>query len=109
MKITKISSPFEDNYVWTSSTNFSQLWGQYKWSAVNVLTTSIKILDLIQRDVFELKLSWINGKLGSKSCHADLSSGWDPWTRWLHEGVLKLEFFRIQVSTFFRVNNFENI
>ena len=31
--------------------------------AVNVLTNGPKILDLIQRDVFQLNLYWINGKL----------------------------------------------
>ena len=32
-------------------------------STVNVLTNSPKTFDLIQGDLFQLSLSWINGKL----------------------------------------------
>ena len=31
---------------------------------INVLRKSLYILDLIQKEVFELTLSWNNGKLG---------------------------------------------
>ena len=33
-------------------------------SAMNVLTNNRKIFNVIQRHVFQLNLSWINGKLG---------------------------------------------
>ena len=78
-------------------------------SAINVLTNSCNILDLIQRYVFQLNLSRINRKSGWKWCCAGLGSVWDPWTRWLPEGVLKQELLGIQVSTFFGVNSFQNI
>ena len=47
-------------------------------SAVNVLKNTPKIFNMIQKHFFQLNLSWINGKLGEKYCHADLDSVWDP-------------------------------
>ena len=40
---------------------------------------------------------------------ADFSSVWDPLTRLLPKGVLKQELSRIQITTFFRINNYKNI
>ena len=37
------SFSFEDNSIWTRCWNFSQLWREYTWSAVNVLPNSPKI------------------------------------------------------------------
>ena len=64
IKISEIGFGFSDNSVWAVSGNFSQVWGEYMWSTVNVLTKSLYILDLIQRDVFQLNFSWIKGKFG---------------------------------------------
>ena len=36
-------------------------------------------------------------------------SVWDPWTRSFTKGVLKRELSCIQVTTFFGVNNFQNV
>ena len=79
------------------------------WWTVNVLTNSLYIFDLIQGDVFQLNLFWINEKLRWKGFRQHLGSVWDPWTLWLPKGVLKQKLFDIQGSIFFRVNNFQNI
>ena len=42
---------------------FRKKWGGYMWSAINVLPNSSEILDLTNRDVFQLNLSWNNGNL----------------------------------------------
>ena len=55
---------FSDNFVSTGCWNFCQLWGEYMWSTVNMLTNRLYSLDLIKRDVFQLKLSRVNTKLG---------------------------------------------
>ena len=75
----------------------------------NVLTNCLYILDLIQKHIFQLYFSWIKEKLRKKQCRGYLSSAWDPRTHWLPKGVLKQELFDIQWSTFFGVNNFQNI
>ena len=54
-----------------------------------MLTNSLKISDQTKRDVFQLNLSDINGKLGSKCCCPDFSSVWDPLTQGLSKGVMK--------------------
>ena len=64
MKIPKVLFGFQDNCVWTGFWNLFQLWGEYMWSTVNVLTKSLYVLDLIQGDVFQLNLSWIKWRLG---------------------------------------------
>ena len=38
--------------LWTCWDKFSQLWREYMWSAVNVLTSTTEISDLTERDVF---------------------------------------------------------
>ena len=43
---------FWENSVWTCCENFSNLWGEYMRSAVNVLPGSTKILDPTKGDVF---------------------------------------------------------
>ena len=54
-------------------------------------------------------LFWINVKLGWKCRHGKFVSVWEPWTRSFAKGVLKRKLSGIQVTTFFGVNNFENI
>ena len=91
LKISEIIFGFQDNRVWTGCVIFSHLWTEYMWSNVNVLTNSLYILDVIHRDVFQLNLSLINGKLGQKRFRGDLSSAWDPRTLWFLKCVLKQE------------------
>ena len=43
---------FWDNGVWTSLRNFSELWQEYMWVAVNMLRESPTISLLTKRDVF---------------------------------------------------------
>ena len=91
IKLWELVFHFQDTCVWTSCREFFQLWGEYMWSAVNVLTNSCNILDLIQKIIFQLNLSWNNAKLGYKFSRADISSVWDPWTRSFLKGALKQE------------------
>ena len=57
--------------------------------------------------------NWIlfrnNVRLGQKSRHEKFVSVSEPWTRWFTKVLLKRELSGIQVTTFFRVNNFQNI
>ena len=54
---------FLDNCIWTGCGSFSLLWREYLPSAVNVLTNSPKISDQTKREIFQLNLSQIDGKL----------------------------------------------
>ena len=47
--------------------------------------------------------------MAEKCCCVDLSSVLDPLTGWLPKGVLKQEFYGIQVTTFFGMKTFGNI
>ena len=48
---------FGDKCIWIASGTFSLLWREYLSLAVNVLTNSSKISDLMKREVFWLNLS----------------------------------------------------
>ena len=109
IKLWEIIFGFSGNCLWTRCGNFCQLWREYMWSSNNVLKSSIMIFDLIQRDVFYLNFSSINGNLEYRCCRGDFSNVWIPWTHWLPKGLLKQELFAIHITTFFRVNNFETI
>ena len=62
---------------------------EYLWSGINVLTNSLKILDVTKADILQLNLSRISGKIGKQLCGADFSSVSSPLTRWLPNGGLK--------------------
>ena len=62
---------------------------EYLWSGINVLTNSLKILDVTKADILQLNLSRISGKIGKQLCRADFSSVSSPLTRWLANGGLK--------------------
>ena len=79
------------------------------WSPINLLKHSHKIYDLTKRDVSDLDLSNINGKLAENHGRAHFSSDLDPLIPWLQKGVLKQEFLGIQENTFFGAKNLENI
>ena len=49
MKAPENVFPFEDNCVWTCCRDFFQLWQEYMWSAIKVLTNGSKISDPIKR------------------------------------------------------------
>ena len=100
---------FWDYGVSTCLVNFSELWRECMWAAVNVLPNSPKISYLTEKGVFQPNLSWLIGNIGSKSRRGDFSSDYNPWTSWLSKGVLKREFSCIQVTMFLGVNKFRNI
>ena len=100
---------FWHNSVWTYCGNFSHLWREYMWSAVNVLPNFPKIGDMTKADFFPLNLSKTNGEFGWKFCSSGSSSVWDQWKRLLAKGVLKQELTQIELTTFFNINNFGNI
>ena len=52
IKIKENVSHFWVNGLWRCWDKFSQLWREYMWSAVNVLTSTTEISDLTERDVF---------------------------------------------------------
>ena len=70
---------------------------------------SPKISNLFKRDVSNLYVSDINGKIASEHWRGHFSSALCPLTRWVQKGVLKHEFSGIQETTFFDVNNLRNI
>ena len=109
IELAKNVFSFEDNYGWTRCWIFSQLWQEYLWSAVNMLENGSKISDLAKNHDTKLKLFDITGKLAWKCYCADYSSVSNPLTRWLPKGVLKLDLSCIQVTTFFGLNNLQNI
>ena len=51
----------------------------------------------------------VNGTLAQKCCCADFRSVLDPLTHWFAKGVLKQEFYGIQVATFVGSVNFGHI
>ena len=55
---------FKDNGVWICCLKVCISRQEYVYSAVNVLTNSPNILDLIKADFFQLNLSQIHGKIG---------------------------------------------
>ena len=54
---------FFDNCVWIGCCKFSLLWQESLSSAVNVMTASVKILDLIKKDVFQLNFAQNDEKI----------------------------------------------
>ena len=67
------------------------------------------IADRIKGHDTQLNLFDINGKLAKKCCLPDFSSVSDCLAPSLPKGVLKQDDSGIQVTTFFRLNNFQNI
>ena len=58
-------------------------------------------------DVLQLHLSQNDENVRLNFIFAELCSVCDPLTRWVWKDVLKQELLRIQVSTFFGVNNLQ--
>ena len=100
---------FEGNCVWTCCRSFCQLREEYMSLVVKVLRKSPKISDTTQRHDTELNLFDINRTLAKNCCRLDFSSVLDPWPGWFPNGVRKQEFYGIQVTTFFGINNFGDI
>ena len=105
-KVPEHIDAFEDNCVWTCSLSFSLLWQEYMWWAVNVLKSDPKISHPTKTHATQLNLCDINSTFAEKCCRADLNSVLDPLTNWLPKGVAKHEFYGIQVTIFFGMNNF---
>ena len=63
IKLRKNVLGFQDNCGWPSCGNFSQLWQEYLWSAVNMLQNGTKISDPTKRHDTQLNLFDINRKL----------------------------------------------
>ena len=57
MKLCQKVLGFWDNGIWIGWGIFSQIWGEFLSSAVNVLANSPKISDLTKTDVFQMSLS----------------------------------------------------
>ena len=78
---------------------------EYLSSGVNMLTNSLKILDTIKTEFFELIFFLNDQKLWQKFCHADLIIVSDPWTFWLSISVVTRCFLGIYVTRSFAVYN----
>ena len=63
IKLWKNIFGLKDNCGWTSSGNFSQIWEEYLWSAVNILENRPKISYPTKRHDTQLNVFDINGKL----------------------------------------------
>ena len=87
---------------------FSLLGRKYVSLAVNVLTKSPKISNVIKRDIFQLNFGQSDETIFWKCCRADFSSVWDPLTCWLSKGVLKRGVLDIYLTTSLEVSNFGN-
>ena len=74
---------FSDNFSWIGNGKFSLLLRKYSLLAVNVLTRSPKISDLIKKIFFELTLAQIDEKIESKYFSAYIWGFWDKLALWL--------------------------
>ena len=72
---------------------------------LTVLRSQISLTEIFSNWI----LLWISVKWGSKCRHPGFVSNWEWWIRWFTKAVLKRELCCIQIKTFFRVNNFQNI
>ena len=62
MKLPKNVFGFEYNWAWPSCVNFSQLWQEHLWSAVNMPQNGPKTSDPTKRHDTQLNFVDINGK-----------------------------------------------
>ena len=109
LKLAENIASFEDDSVWTCCWSFFELWQEYMWPAANVLKSGSKISDPTKRHHTQASFFDVNGTFAWKWCPEDFSSVFDPLTRWFAKGVLKQELYGTLVTTFFRINKFENI
>ena len=56
LKFLENVDSFKDNFVWSEGFNFSQLWQECLWPAVNVLKSGPKISDCTKRHHKQLNL-----------------------------------------------------
>ena len=78
-------------------------------SVVNMLKNALRISDPSKRHDRHLNLFDMNKKLPQKDCRSDFSSVWDRLTRLFQKSVLKQELSHVQVTTFFGINNCEDV
>ena len=71
MKIQQKIYGFLDNLIWIGSVKFTILLREYSRSAVNVLSSSSKISDLIKNNFFQFNLARDDEKIESKYSSAD--------------------------------------
>ena len=109
IKLAENLFTFKDTRFLTCCRNFSQLWQEYSWSAVNMSKSGPRISDPTKRHDTQLNFFNINGKSAKKCCLEDFSSVSDHLTPWLPNVVLKQDHCGIQVTTFFGLKIFENI
>ena len=109
IKIGENVDDFKDNCVWICCGSFCQLWQEYMSLAVNVWKSCPKISDPIKRDDTQLNLFDINETLAKKFCCADFTTVLELLTGWFQKGFLKQEFYGIQVTSLFGINNFGHI
>ena len=99
-KIQKESFCFLDNYIGIDCCKFSLLQRVYLWSAVNMLTSSPKILDITKRDISNFIFLRMLRK-NDKSSAVQISACFRPFASWLLKDVLKGGFLDVFLTTFF--------
>ena len=74
-----------------------------------MLENGPKISDPTKSHDTQLNFFHINGKLAQKSCRADFSNFSGHLKHSLPKGVRKQDLWGIQETTFFGLNNFQNV
>ena len=97
-----------DNCIWIRSFKFTQFWIGYLPSIVHVLTIAPSISHITKRDIFKISFAQSDGELRQKWYDADFSDIYKPLTCWLSNGVLKLGFLDICLTTYLVVLNSGN-
>ena len=104
--VDKKNFHFWNKGVWSCGQKICVLRREYLSSGVNVLTNSLKISDMTKAVIFQLNLSRILWKIGKWWYRAYFSSVSNPLTRWLPNGVMKLDLLDALVKISFGSNNF---
>ena len=99
---------FWDKWIWIVCIELSLLRREYLSSAVNVLTKSLKTLDVTNIDVFQGIYFHSDQWIWQRSCRWDWISVAARLPCCLSRGHLKRDFLDIFVSTCFGVRNFGN-
>ena len=84
---------FWDKSIWTCCSNFSQLSGEYMWSAVNVLPNSAKFSDLTKRDGFTSRFVLDFWKIRKKGLQCRFQQCLGPVKTLALEGCCKTRAF----------------
>ena len=92
-KIQKESFCFLDNYIGIDCCKFSLLQRVYLWSAVNMLTSSPKILDITKRDISNFIFLRMLRK-NDKSSAVQISACFRPFSKLAVEGCSERGLFR---------------